>query len=148
MSRTEYLEEGEMRRGTLLGPFLDALAPVLRRYGLDYRADELERAVAQIAPPYECVTCVIGDPAGAHLAYRSVYDPGCGYDTPGDSTSVTSGNLVDADSGERLEFRIGLTDFTYPPCYISLKFEGTEEEIAVIRQALEPVLEGCDYRRA
>lgn len=143
MSRTVYEESSSIKPNTPIEPFMIALDPLLRIYGVTgvwreiYVSRDYDGAVTSKRE-------VLGDPQGAHLAYNFFWSSKSdGYSGTGGYKNLRGFQLVHSLTGEQLDLSIEIDLFYYTDDVIKLRFEGEESEVEKFKEAVKPALEDC-----
>ena len=146
MSRTVY-EESYLIISSSIEPYIKALLPLLRIYGVSNRREE-----SYVYEPDKAVVIskveLIGDPQGAHLKYDFSDDDSDGEAALNGYKRLRGVRLVHSITGEKLDLSIEIarkSNILYRE--ILLRFEGEPSEIDKFKEAIRPVLKksGLNY---
>jgi hypothetical protein len=135
MSQAVYEERRSATASASIEPFVEALLPLLKTYGL---ADGQEA----FDPSHNCI---IGKQDGARLEY--IYDVSEGNDWQSRETRQTlrSHQLVHATTGETLALFIDIHDVAWAGTTLELRFEGAVAEIEEVKKAVQEARAGCTW---
>ena len=135
MSQTVYEERRSATASASMEPFVKALLPLLKTYGLPDGQQEFDHSH----------NCIIGNPDGARLEY--IYDVSEGNDWQSRETwqTLRSHQLVHTTTGETLTLLIDIHDVAWSGTTLELRFEGAADEIEEIKKAVQEARAGCTW---
>lgn len=148
MSSKIYYEFGQTDGKTPLEKFYEAMLPLLENYGLtaEFPADKpsLEYSVSGIE-----FSVLIGEPPAAIRYIKWQESP---YSSGGIELTLESETLVHIETGEKLYFKIFITDYISgmnkdpTTLWLSVKFSGAESEVEAFKNAVSTVLAKYGFR--
>lgn len=139
MSRTIYQEKrGSLKRNTSLDPFVSAVMPILRDYGI---AGEWRKTYQFNGSSWEMT---LGDKQNAHLKHSlSLVSNTDGYSGDGGYESFRSYQLIHPTTNEKLDVNIRISRLLYTDDEIEIRFEGEAGEVENLKKAVQSALQEC-----
>jgi len=144
----EYEESGEINRAAPLEAFFEAMLPQLENYGLTapFPADKPSLAESIYGIEHDVL---IGDAPNAVHYLKWQESP---YANGAFQLTLESDTLVHRETGEKLAFRIFVSDYISGLKHESgnfsliLKFRSEKDVVEALREAIAPVLKKYDFR--
>ena len=140
MEKIEHREQFEVRNGLSMEPFVEALLPLLRFYGLELATNDypyLRNTSRSVSDKFDAI---IGDVNGAYLKYSECYYPGCGFDGRGTILQLLVSLFRRADTGEMFVISLSISEFENDPNHLMFSFTGSLEDFECTQRAIAPVL--------
>ena len=144
MERTIYQEKrGLLKRNMSLDPFINAVMPILRGYGLTgewretYRYQDHDGNVSSRE-------MILGDGQNAHLKHSigimSNPDP---YSGDGGYENFKSYQLIHPSTGGKLDVFVEINRLIFTYDEIEIRFEGEADEVENLEKAVQSALQNC-----
>ncbi len=141
------LQHGTVKPETSLTPFYKAIAPLLENYKGAGDFTELFSPGNDATDMSDLVEDTTSNSHGAYLKYKSYTFRRHGTEPPVEIKTIGSNRLTNLQTGKKLivnftlskELETGVTKLLF-------RFLGLESEVENLSQAIEPALEGCEFK--